>query len=154
MEISGHVIQPSFHFTPNVQASIVISSKHAALGGDTGFLGPATSSVVADLTDSHGYHIDYKGGHIYRAPTTGAHAIYGDIYAKWMTKAVPKAVSVILSQTKHPRLTNCVASTILPTPRSMGQLRRAHTWFTERSTRGAWLSEASRILDSQPSMRG
>ncbi len=90
MDISGHLIPPNLHLSPGVHAGIVIGSKHAALGGDTGFLGPATSSVVADLTDTHGFHVDYKGSHIYWSPTTGAHAIYGDIYAKWMTQGGPK----------------------------------------------------------------
>jgi len=91
MNTIGHPFQPPFHFDPIAQAEITISGKHADSGGDTGILGPATSAVMADQTEAHGYHVDYKNGHIYWSPASGAHTITGAIYEKWTTQGGPKS---------------------------------------------------------------
>ena len=59
--------------------------------GDSGFLGPATSPVVANSTDAKGFHMTSKNGHIYWSPASGAHTITGPIYDKWMTQGGPKS---------------------------------------------------------------
>jgi uncharacterized protein with LGFP repeats len=76
---------------PSSAASAAINAKHDSLGGDSGFLGPAVTQLVAD-TAAAGYHIDYKGGSIYWSPDTGAHGVYGDIHNKWISEGGLKGV--------------------------------------------------------------
>lgn len=68
-----------------------IKQKHDALGGDAGFLGPAASGILLDQTSGNGCHVDYRGAHIYWSHATGAHAIYGFIYDKWISQGGPKS---------------------------------------------------------------
>ena len=59
--------------------------------GAAGFLGQATSSLLADMTDAKGFHVDYQHGHIYRSPASGAHIIINPVYDNWMTQGGPKS---------------------------------------------------------------
>ena len=59
--------------------------------GATGFLGLATSELVADTLDAKGFNVDYQRGHIYWSPTSGAHTIIGPIYDKWMSQGGTKS---------------------------------------------------------------
>ena len=72
-------------FVDTVNADSILSI------GATGFLGPATSELVADTPDAKGFHVDYQHGHIYWSPTSGAHTIIGPIYDKWMSQGGTKS---------------------------------------------------------------
>ncbi|KAF9773306.1 hypothetical protein IL306_008921 [Fusarium sp. DS 682] len=74
-------------------ASQAIEAKHRELGGDAGFLGRATTGLAQDtgIGGTLGYHIDYSGGSIYWTSTEGAHAIYGEIYRKWISVGGPNS---------------------------------------------------------------
>lgn len=99
---------------PQYRSSITEIADSKMLIGDTGFLGPATSPVVADSTDAKGFHNDYKNDHIYWSPDSGVHTITSPIYDKWMTHGGPKrAASLTQSRTKHLRPTTKLASTTL-----------------------------------------
>jgi uncharacterized protein with LGFP repeats len=60
-----------------------IASKYASLGGSAGVLGAATTPFATDPTTKVS-HITYVNGSIYYIATIGAHAMYGDIYKKWV----------------------------------------------------------------------
>jgi uncharacterized protein with LGFP repeats len=74
-------------------ASREIDHKYGALGRENGFLGRATTQLVADigLNGVPGFHIDYNGGSIYWSAPAGAHVIYGDIRTKWLSIGGPKS---------------------------------------------------------------
>lgn len=74
-------------------ASAAINQKYSDLGGQSGFLGPAVTELIADVgvDGSPGFHIDYNGGSIYWTQVSGAHAIYGDIRTKWLSVGGPKS---------------------------------------------------------------
>ncbi len=59
-----------------------IDDKHAALGGNAGFLG---SPVIPEspTPDGVGRFRHYQGGSIYWTPATGAHEVHGAIRGKW-----------------------------------------------------------------------
>lgn len=61
-------------------ANAAITAKYNSLGGNSGFLGPAVTQIVA----AGGFHVDYKGGSIYWSEASGAHAISGDIRTRWL----------------------------------------------------------------------
>jgi len=63
-------------------ATSLITAKHAALGGDGGFLGSATTAVTV-CPDGRGYYRHFRGGSIYWHPFTGAHEVHGAIRGKW-----------------------------------------------------------------------
>jgi uncharacterized protein with LGFP repeats len=70
-------------------AQAAITAKYNALGGATGVLGFATSQLIADTIEFNHpvddlFHINYEHGAIYFTEGTGAHAVYNDIYKKWI----------------------------------------------------------------------
>ena len=79
-------VLPSTNLTPlpNFTVAEQIESKYAALGGASGFLGPAQTELVRD-PGIKGYHVAYKGGSIYCSAAGGAHAIGGGIGTKWFS---------------------------------------------------------------------
>ncbi|WP_409186001.1 RICIN domain-containing protein [Amycolatopsis sp. VS8301801F10] len=77
----------AIYYTPGTGAVAVhgqVYDAYARLGYETGILGyPATDTTAT--TDGAGRFSNFTsaGGAIYFHPTTGAHAVYGDIRAKW-----------------------------------------------------------------------
>lgn len=67
---------------PLQAATAFITAKHRALGGDTGFLGTATTPVTV-CPDDEGYFRHFQNGSIYWHPLAGAHEVHGLIRAKW-----------------------------------------------------------------------
>lgn len=63
-------------------ASRAITAKHAQLGGDGGFLGPAQGELTP-TPDNVGYFVAYRSGSIYWTPKTDAHEVHGSIRGKW-----------------------------------------------------------------------
>jgi SpoIID/LytB domain protein len=69
-----------------------IDSKHAALGGDTGLLGPPIGSEVAL---PGGRFRPYRAGSIYWTAAAGAFEVHGAILDRWSTLAGRSAHSAI-----------------------------------------------------------
>ena len=65
-------------------AQAAIQTEYAALGGAGGALGPAKGNVETDTAKGLS-HVDYANGGIYYTLVDGAHAVYGDIYKKWVS---------------------------------------------------------------------
>lgn len=59
-----------------------IDQKYAELGGERGSLGYPIEDEKPN-PDGRGRRRRFQGGYIYWSPTTGAHEIHGNIYAKW-----------------------------------------------------------------------
>ncbi len=64
-----------------VPVANAIDTKHAALGGDAGFLGAATGGE-ADVLG--GRYRPYVNGYIYWSPSTGAREVHGDILRRYL----------------------------------------------------------------------
>lgn len=59
-----------------------VSDKYNALGGNSGFLGAATSGEILNA-DGVGYHQEFAGGVIYWHRDLGAYEAHGAIRARW-----------------------------------------------------------------------
>lgn len=59
-----------------------IAEKYAALGGESSFLGKATTTEKT-APDGIGKYQHFEGGSIYWSPDTGAHEVHGLIRARW-----------------------------------------------------------------------
>ncbi|GAA1689098.1 hypothetical protein GCM10009808_02530 [Microbacterium sediminicola] len=71
-----------FGSTQSTGGVTYITAKHEALGGDSGWLGSATSEVHCGLVDA-GCYQDFENGKIHWSPSTGAYATNGGIQAAW-----------------------------------------------------------------------
>jgi uncharacterized protein with LGFP repeats len=64
-------------------AQAAINAKYASWGGPTGVLGAAITALQTD-PKTNVSNINYANGAIFYSATTNAHAMYGDIYKKWV----------------------------------------------------------------------
>ncbi|KAH0566077.1 hypothetical protein GP486_000515 [Trichoglossum hirsutum] len=67
-------------------ATQAIQAKYASLGGAKSPLGTPQSQLVQDGNSGFS-HIKYTNGAIYWSASSGASAIYGDIYKKWISSS-------------------------------------------------------------------
>jgi uncharacterized protein with LGFP repeats len=61
-----------------------IAVKYSSLGGSTGWLGPALTTIHT-CPDGVGAYQHYANGSIYWHPNTGAHEVHGLIRARWQS---------------------------------------------------------------------